>query len=177
MPVAREIFQEGLVIPPVRLLRRGRVAPDVLALLLANVRTPEEREGDLAAQVAANRVGQARLIDLVRGTAGVRPSRRPRHCSDYTERAVRATIRAIPDGRYTFEDVLDDDGVGAGPVTIRAAVDIRDDRAVVDFTGTDSAGARAASTPTTPSRCRPASTSSVVWCAMTCSTTRACRGR
>ena len=65
MPVAREIYQEGLVIPPVRLVRGGRMVSDVLALVLANVRTPEEREGDLTAQIAANRVAETRLRDLV----------------------------------------------------------------------------------------------------------------
>src|SRR5262245_22171918 len=61
MPIAREIFQEGFIIPPVHIVRRGRIQRDVRALLLANVRTPVEREGDLAAQIAANRVGAERL--------------------------------------------------------------------------------------------------------------------
>src|SRR6476469_2322936 len=62
MPLAREIFQEGLIIPPVRLVRRGEIGPDVLALVLANVRTTAEREGDLTAQIASNRVAERRLI-------------------------------------------------------------------------------------------------------------------
>jgi N-methylhydantoinase B/oxoprolinase/acetone carboxylase alpha subunit len=135
MPVAREIFQEGLIIPPVRLARRGVIVPDVLALLLANVRTPDEREGDLTAQIAANRVAEKRLRDTVR-----RYGRRPviayaRALQDYTERVLRAAIREIPDGRYEFEDALDDDGFGTTEVRIRAAVTIAGDRATVDFTG------------------------------------------
>ncbi len=63
MPLAREVFQEGLIIPPVKLVKRGRIDAEILALILANVRTPEEREGDLTAQIAANRVGETRLLD------------------------------------------------------------------------------------------------------------------
>ncbi len=65
MPVAREIYQEGLILPPVRLARRGRINRDVLDIVLANVRTPDEREGDLSAQIAANRVAEMRLADTV----------------------------------------------------------------------------------------------------------------
>src|SRR5437660_12070597 len=65
MPVAREIYQEGLIIPPVRLVRRGTIDRDLLALILSNVRTPDEREGDLTAQIAANRVGERRLREMV----------------------------------------------------------------------------------------------------------------
>ena len=65
MPVAREIYQEGLIIPPVRLVRRWQIDPDLLELILANVRTPEERPGDLWAQIAANRRGAERLVELV----------------------------------------------------------------------------------------------------------------
>ena len=110
MPVARELFQEGLVLPPVRLVRRGRIDPDVLAIVLANVRTPEEREGDLTAQIAANRVAAARLLDTVRRYGRARTEAYAAALQDYTARVVRAAIRAIPDGTYTFEDALDDDG-------------------------------------------------------------------
>lgn len=135
MPLAVEIFQEGLIIPPLKLVKRGRVDEDVLRLLLANVRTPEERRGDLRAQMAANEVGKRRLEEtiarhgpagLLRATAAMRA---------YTERVLRATLRRIPDGVYRFADRLDDDGVGTSPVAIRAAVAIRAGRAVVDFAG------------------------------------------
>jgi N-methylhydantoinase B/oxoprolinase/acetone carboxylase alpha subunit len=135
MPLAREVYQEGLIIPPVHLVRRGTVAGDVLALLLANVRTPEEREGDLTAQIAANRVGEARLRQIV-GRYGRRAVfRYATAAQDYTERVMRATIRAIPDGEYRSSDVLDEDGFGNGPLAIRAAVRVSGDSAEVDFTG------------------------------------------
>lgn len=135
MPVAREIFQEGLIIPPVRLVRRGEVVADVMALLLANVRTPDEREGDIAAQIAANRVAEERLRDVVARYGKPKAMRYASALQDYTERVVRAAIAQMPDGVYTFEDALDDDGFGSGPVAIRVAITVKKDRAIVDFTG------------------------------------------
>jgi N-methylhydantoinase B/oxoprolinase/acetone carboxylase alpha subunit len=137
MPVAREIYQEGLILPPVRLVERGRVVRDILALVLANVRTPEEREGDLTAQLAANRVAETRLRETVGRHGRSKTLAYAAALQDYTERVVRAAIGAIPPGRYTFEDALDDDGFGETPVWIRAAVEIARDRARIDFTGTD----------------------------------------
>ena len=135
MPVAREIYQEGLILPPVRLVRRGEIVPDVLALVLANVRTPDERDGDLTAQIAANRVGASRLVDVVARYGRRRTLQYAAALQDYTARVVRAAIRRIPDGRYEFDDALDDDGVHDQPVPIRAAVTIAGDRATIDFTG------------------------------------------
>ena len=136
MPVAREIYQEGLIIPPVRLVQRGQIVGDILALILANVRTPDEREGDLTAQIASNRVGEKRLAQVVAKYGRSRVVEYGGALQDYTERIMRATIAAIPDGRYSFEDVLDDDGF-RGPIKIRAEVRIRGSRAEIDFTGTD----------------------------------------
>jgi len=137
MPVAREIFQEGVIIPPIRLVRRGEIVHDVLALLLANVRTPVEREGDLTAQIAANRVADSRLRETVARYGERRTFAYARALQDYTERVVRATIRGIPDGRYAFEDALDNDGFSDRPVAIRAAITIARDTATIDFTGSD----------------------------------------
>ena len=135
MPVAREIYQEGFIIPPVKLARRGVIDRDVMALLLANVRTPDEREGDLTAQIAANRVADTRLRETVSRYGRARTLRYATALQDYTARVLAATIRAMPDGAYSFEDALDDDGFGSGPVRIRATVTIRGARATVDFTG------------------------------------------
>jgi N-methylhydantoinase B/oxoprolinase/acetone carboxylase alpha subunit len=135
MPLARELFQEGLIIPPVKLVERGRVVPDILRLVLANVRTPVEREGDLTAQVAANRVGEARLRAAVARYGRRRVAEYAGALQDYTERVVRATIRDIPDGRYTFADALDDDGFGREDIGIEVAVTIDGERASVDFAG------------------------------------------
>ena len=137
MPVAREIFQEGLILPPVKLASRGAINRDVMALLLANVRTPDEREGDVTAQIAANRVADTRLRETVRRYGRKRTLAYAAALQDYTARVVRAAIRGIPAGRYEFEDALDEDGFGSGPVKIRAAITIDRDRATIDFTGSD----------------------------------------
>ena len=137
MPLAREVYQEGLIIPPITLVRRGDIVADVLSLILANVRTPDEREGDLTAQIAANRVAETRLRHIVRKYGRVRSERYASALQDYTERVLRATVAAIPDGVYTFEDQLDDDGFNRAPITIRVAVRIAGDNAEVDFTGSD----------------------------------------
>ncbi|MFQ6672429.1 MAG: hydantoinase B/oxoprolinase family protein, partial [Candidatus Tectimicrobiota bacterium] len=137
LPLATEIFQEGLRIPPVTVVRAGRVDRDVVQLMLANVRTPEEREGDLAAQIAANRIGERRLLDLV-ATHGRRTVVAAMEAlQDYAERMTRQAIRAIPDGTYRFADFLDDDGLSDDPIRIAVAVTIRDDAVHIDFTGTD----------------------------------------
>ena len=137
MPLAREIFQEGLIIPPVKLVRRGEVVGDVLAMILANVRTPDEREGDLTAQIAANRVAERRLREIVEAYGARRVSACAAALQGYTERVLRATIAAIPDGEYVFEDRLDDDGFGTEPIAIRVRLTIAGDGATVDFTGSD----------------------------------------
>jgi N-methylhydantoinase B/oxoprolinase/acetone carboxylase alpha subunit len=137
MPLAREVYQEGLIIPPVRLVRRGEIVPDVLALVLANVRTPDEREGDLTAQIAANRVGERRLREAVAKYGRRKVDHYAAAAQDYTERVLRHTISRIPDGEYRFEDVLDDDGFARRRIAIRAAVRIAGSSAEIDFTGSD----------------------------------------
>jgi N-methylhydantoinase B len=138
MPMAREIFQEGIRIPPVKIQQAGELDRDLLNLLLANVRTPVEREGDLLAQLASIQRGAARLRDLVAKYGRARVDANMRALQDYSERMMRATIRALPSGVYKFEDQLDDDGVTPEPVKIRVAITIRRDSAVVDFS--ESAG-------------------------------------
>ncbi|MDE3195145.1 MAG: hydantoinase B/oxoprolinase family protein, partial [Acidobacteriota bacterium] len=135
MPLAREIYQEGLRIPPVLLLRGGKVQRDVMQLILANVRTPEEREGDLLAQVMATRRGEDRLRDVAKKYGLTRVKRSAAVLLDYTERVTRAMLREIPEGAYGFEDFLDSDGVTDEPVRIAVNLRIRGGRAHVDFTG------------------------------------------
>ncbi len=135
MPLAREIYQEGLRIPPVYLMRNGLEDRGVMEMILANVRTPEERRGDLLAQVMANRRGEARLGEITARYGAARVKRNASALMDYTERLARAAIREIPDGEYSFEDFLDNDGIGAAPVRIRVLIRIAGERADVDFTG------------------------------------------
>jgi N-methylhydantoinase B len=135
MPLAREIFQEGIRIPPVLIRRRGKIDRALFDLLLANVRTPVEREGDLMAQLAAIHRGETRLRELVAKQGEARVVRNMREIQDYSARMMQAAIRKLPDGAYRFEDFLDNDGITAEPVRIRVAVTIAKGRAVVDFTG------------------------------------------
>jgi N-methylhydantoinase B/oxoprolinase/acetone carboxylase alpha subunit len=137
MPLASELFQEGVIIPPVKLVRRGRIDRDVLAFILANVRTPEEREGDLTAQLAANRIGRKRLLEITDKYGPALVRERMRSLQDYSERIMRRAIASIPDGRYGFQDFMDDDGQSGRPVRIRVEVRIRGGSAAVDFSGTD----------------------------------------
>jgi N-methylhydantoinase B/oxoprolinase/acetone carboxylase alpha subunit len=141
MPLAREIYQEGLRIPPVLLMKDGEVQRDVMQMILANVRTPEEREGDLLAQVMSNRRGADRLCEIVARYGLPRVHRSAKDLLDYSERVTRAMLRAIPNGEYRFEDFLDDDGVSDEPVRIAVAVRIRGDEAEVDFTGSSAQAA------------------------------------
>src|SRR5580658_599994 len=135
MPLAREIYQEGLRIPPVLLMAAGKVRRDVMQIILANVRTPEEREGDLMAQVMANRRGGDRLREIISRYGMPRVRKSAAGLLDYSERVTRAMLRRIPDGEYRSEDFLDDDGITDSPVRIAVAVRIQNDRAEVDFTG------------------------------------------
>ena len=136
MPIATSVIQEGIRIPPVKLIRGGALDTDLWELILANVRTPEERRGDIEAQVAANRVGERRLQEMVTkyGTAEI--AAYMEELRGYASRMVRARLREIPDGRYAYADVLDNDGITNEPIEIRVAIEIKGDTAVVDFTGT-----------------------------------------
>jgi N-methylhydantoinase B len=135
MPVAREIYQEGLIIPPVRLIRAGQVEPGLLDLILANVRTPQERAGDLWAQIAANQRGAERLLELVARYGVGEVSGAMIALLAYTERMTRRLLAGLPDGQYAFTDYLDDDGLGGEPAAITVTVSIHGETATVDFTG------------------------------------------
>ncbi|HVA93270.1 MAG TPA: hydantoinase B/oxoprolinase family protein, partial [Candidatus Dormibacteraeota bacterium] len=135
MGMSREIFQEGLRIPSVKIMERGRIVPDIMSLILANVRTPDEREGDLTAQIAACRIGERRLTALVSKYGKREAAAYGRHLLDYSETMMAATIGEIPDGVYRGEDFLDDDGVTEAPLRIAVTIRVRGRRAEVDFTG------------------------------------------
>ena len=135
MPLAREVFAEGLILPPIKLVKRGEIDKDILALILANVRTPHEREGDLTAQIAANRVGEARLQALATRYTYATVATYAQATQDYAERVMRSAISAIPNGQYTFADALDNDGFTDTPIRIACTITIAGDEATVDFTG------------------------------------------
>lgn len=135
MPLAREVYEEGFRIPPVFLARAGRMVPDVLALLLANVRTAEERRADLEAQLGSQTTGARRLAELALRTGRGELVHEASALMDHAETLVRDGIGRLPRGRWRFADVLDDDGRGHGPLPIVATLTLGRDRVVIDFTG------------------------------------------
>ncbi len=135
MGSATEIYQEGIRIPPIRIVRGGELDRDVFNLLLANVRGREEREGDFAAQLGALRVGGERLMEIVERYGFKEADEYASHLVDYASRLMRRTLAAIPDGVYEAEDFLDDDGESNNPVRIAVRIEIRGEQAKVDFTG------------------------------------------
>jgi N-methylhydantoinase B len=137
MGPAREIYQEGVRIPPVLLVRKGKMEDGVLSLLLANVRTPEEREGDLAAQIGACRVGERRIKEVVAKYGLEKVKALTDDLIVYSERLIRAELRKMPAGTFTAEDYLDDDGVTDDPIKIAVSItfDPTEGSAHIDFTG------------------------------------------
>jgi len=135
MPLATEIYQEGIIIPPLKIADAGQLNEALMALICRNVRTPEERRGDLAAQMAAHRVGERRLKEIVARYGGDETMHYAGALLVYSERLTRRAIAAIPDGCYTFSDCLDDDGIVDEAVEIRVAVTVAGEEVVVDFTG------------------------------------------
>lgn len=140
MGICREIYQEGVRIPPIKLAQAGRPQQDVLRLLLNNVRTPEEREGDLNAQIAACHTGAVRLLEIVDRYGMPRVQRVIGQLQDYSEKIMRAFLARVPAGSYAAEDYLDDDGAGSGPVRIAVTLTFQKGSTnkplvTVDFTG------------------------------------------
>ncbi|HEX2111342.1 MAG TPA: hydantoinase B/oxoprolinase family protein [Gaiellaceae bacterium] len=136
---SRDVFQEGLVIPPVRLADADGWAEDVLTLVLANVRTPELRRGDLRAQLAANRLGEKRLAELAERHGLEIVLAAFRDVVSYAERRSREVVGALPDGEYLAEGEVEGDGVTEDDVRIRVRVVVAGARVTVDFAGTASA--------------------------------------
>jgi len=137
MGPAEEIYQEGIRIPPIRLIRKGVMSTDILSLLLANVRTPEEREGDLAAQIGACRVGERRMKEVVAKYGLVKVNDLVEELLAYSERLMRAELRNMPAGVFTAEDFLDGDGVTDDPIRIAVAITFNpaEGSAEIDFSG------------------------------------------
>ncbi len=133
---ATEIFHEGIRVPPVKIKSRGEDVEEVWKLLLANVRTPRYNYGDLRALIAGVDVGERRLVDLVRKYGKDNFRRNLVDLLNYSESRMRAEIAAIPNGVYTFEDQVEDDGIESKPFTIKVAVHVQDDEVVIDYAGT-----------------------------------------
>ena len=134
-----EVFQEGIIIPPVRLVRSGEYVADVLDLLLANVRTPALRRGDLRAQIAANNIAETRICELIDSRGRETVLAAFDEVISYTEKRTREAIRDLPDGEYSAEDYLEGDGTTDEDITVKATVKIDGDSMSIGFSGTSGA--------------------------------------
>jgi N-methylhydantoinase B len=137
MGPAQEIYQEGIRIPPIHLMRKGAMCEDILALFLANVRTPVEREGDLAAQIGSCRVGERRIKEIVAKYGLAKVNSLIEELLAYSERLMRAELRKMPEGVFEAEDYLDGDGVTDDPIRIAVAMRFNpsEGSAEIDFAG------------------------------------------
>ena len=135
MGLATDIYGEGIRIPPIRLVRGGKLDVDTMRLLLANVRGNVERRGDFDAQIGSLKTGASRLLEIVERRGEKEAREYASQLIDYSARLMRHTIASIPDGSYEAEDALDDDGVDDREVRIKVRITIKGERALVDFTG------------------------------------------
>jgi N-methylhydantoinase B len=130
--IATEIFQEGVIIPPVRIVSGGRLDEEKLKFFLANVRTPRQNAGDVRAQIAANSLGVRRMQELLRRYGAPTLDRYLRALQDYTERRTRAALRRLPRGAVAAQTCLDDDGVSDEPIPLRIRVIVGDGEVTMD---------------------------------------------
>jgi N-methylhydantoinase B len=133
----QEVFQEGVIIPPVRVVRAGRIVDDVFGLILAQIRSKRETAGDFRAQIAANATGVRRLQAIVARHGRATIVTAMQELLDYTERRTRAEVEALPFGVYEGEGAVDTDGYGDEPVRLRVKVEISASGVAFDLAGSD----------------------------------------
>jgi N-methylhydantoinase B len=133
MGLCREIFQEGVRIPPLKLIACGTLNQSLLELMLNNVRTPREREGDLTAQIGACRIGVQRVIEMVEKYGFERVQSNAAALLDHSERLMRAELARLPEGKFTAEDYLDSDGITDAPVKISVTITTQHASSAVRF--------------------------------------------
>lgn len=132
---ARDVFEEGLIIPPLKLVKGGVPVPEILEMIAANIRVPHKTLGDIRAQIAAVNVGERRYLELAAKYGAGPLADIIDACLDTSERQMREDLRAYADSTYSAEGFLDSDGVTDEPVPIRVAVTLRDGAVTIDFTG------------------------------------------
>ena len=137
MPLSSSIFQEGIIIPPLKLIKKGKIDAQIMSFLLKNVRTPTEREGDFAAQIMANITGVKRIRELADKYTPEAVDFYANSLIDYSEKITRNTIKKIPDGIYEFEDVMEDDGHENKNIKIKVSILVQGDQVTIDFSKSD----------------------------------------
>lgn len=133
----REVYQEGVIIPPVKLIHGGKINRDVFDLLMAQVRAKRETAGDFRAQIASNNTGIRRMTSLLDRLTPETVSEYVNELIDYTDRRTRSELQKLPHGVYVSEGVLDSDGYTVDPVNLSVRLVIDDDGVLFDFTGSD----------------------------------------
>jgi N-methylhydantoinase B len=136
MPISRSLEEEGLVIPPTHLLRAGQVVEAVMQRIVAAIASPVQMQGDLAAQLSANRAGEQRLAELALGSGLDAFKAGLAAVNHYGARLAEEALAALPEGRYHFQDVMDDDGLGSEDIPLAVTLDVSGGKVAVDFTGT-----------------------------------------
>ncbi|QBD78355.1 hypothetical protein EPA93_21075 [Ktedonosporobacter rubrisoli] len=136
MPMSRELYQEGVIIPPLKLARAGVLNEDVLRLFYRNVRTPWERKGDIDAQIAAGQVGVRRLQEIIERYGSQMVLAHAEALLRYSAQLTRKALQALPEREVEFTDYLDDDGWGASALPITVRIQVKNGTMTVDFTGT-----------------------------------------
>lgn len=135
--ISTEIFQEGIRIPPIKLRKQGKIDDQIMALITNNVRTSYETYGDFQAQLAANNVGERRLRETISKYGQNMVTFYMDEIINYSDRRMRNRIKELPKGVFTFEDFLEGDGLSEDFLKIKVTLAIKEDRILVDFTGTD----------------------------------------
>lgn len=135
--ISTELYQEGIIIPPAKLVSEGKIVDDVFRLILANIRSPRQSTGDFRAQIAASLLGQKRMAEILTRFGAESVEIFVDELIEYTERWARAEISKLPDGIYETEALLDDDGVSDRPIRLVLKVQIKEGRVSFDLTGTD----------------------------------------
>ena len=143
-----DVQQEGIRLPPVRLVKEGVIDPEILAILLTNVRVPEQNLGDLKALLGATATGERRVRAMIERFGVARFRDGLADLMDYAEAQARSVLASIPDGDYEFNDYCDEDLPGGEPVRLALKLSIRGDSAILDFTGTDPQVAASLNVPT-----------------------------
>ena len=136
LPLSTELYQEGTIIPPIKLAKGGRLNQEVVQLICRNSRTPDERKGDLAAQTASIRVGERRLREVIERYGNTDTQEHMAALLDYSERVTRKAILGVPDGTYHVLDYMDDDGLTEELVPIAVTITVSGEEMSIDFTGT-----------------------------------------
>lgn len=137
MPLSKTLQEEGIIIPPTHLIYKGDTNQDLMQQISSKVSSGDAGQGDFAAQISANNSGVSRLCELIKEFSQQGFYTGLKELNDYAERIAKAAMQNIPDGQYTFSDVMDDDGMGGRDIKISVTITVKDHQVSLDFSGTD----------------------------------------